>query len=321
MKHIYLVVILASLEISMVGRISAERSCVVAPRNGGSASSLPLVIGCVLSASGRPIRRENITVIIDGVDTARVMSDNRGIWAYEVRASDMLQEGMHIVSARSSRSGVAIRGVQFVATANPLPHKPPVGPGNVSATHSSIIYQGDGCTNLRQPTIIGVVRNADGAPVSGETITISVDDIALAYAISDERGIFAYTLKEEQALADGVHSVDAYCGDSSVTLARVYCTVDTRIPEAPVIALPDPGSVIRALPVLIAGTSEPRARVLVMLDNADGAEIALADTQGNWSLSLDLENGEHSVEACAYDCAGNEGPRSHDIEFKVCVRR
>lgn len=321
MKQIYTLALLILItgEHTILARISAERSFIVSPRFDHKDSTTPRVIGLAFSSTGRPIRREPVIVTVDGNDEAVVFSDNRGVWSYSIRPSDILSEGYHVISARSRKSGITVIGTRFIAA---MDQKilPPVGPGNVVAARSEIVYPVSVCTNLKQPTIVGVVHNLDNAPVHGETITLSIDGIALGYATSDEHGIFAYTLKDEQKLVDGKHTISAYCGDSSVKLVCVSFLIDTVAPVAPVIALPDPGSMVKENSVLIAGTAEAHAQVMVVIDNAEGGELATADATGEWFITVVLGQGEHSVAASSCDCAGNYGPMSDDVEFMVALR-
>ena len=298
-----------------LGRMSYERSFIVLPEWEQKGPKTPHIIGCALNKNGTPIRRESIVVAIDGIDMANVFSDARGIWSYSVRPSDELMEGFHVITARSARSGVAVQSSRFIA-AYDQKQLPKVGAGNASQAHSQLLAPQGNCTHYRNPTIIGIVGNSDGAPVWGEVVTVSVDGIDRAQAVSDERGIFAYTLSKEQHLADGEHTVSALCGNSALRLDPITFRIDTKSPKAPVIALPDPGACVKS-PVSVIGIAEPYTQVLIFVDNAEECELVYADEKGDWGISLDCEPGDHSVEASARDCAGNQGKLSTDIEFFV----
>lgn len=317
MNHLLLCVLAFATVVNagLSGRISYERSAVVMPSWEQKGQKTPQIIGCALNKNGTPIRRESIVVTIDGIDMAIVLSDSRGIWSYYVRPSDELMEGFHIITARSARSGVALQTTRFIA-AYDQKQLPKVGAGNASLASSQLIVPQGNCINYRNPTIVGIVRNNDGAPVWGEVVTVSVDGIALAQVVSDERGIFAYTPHKEQLFLDGEHTVSAFCGNSAVALEPLAFRIDTRDPKVPVISLPDPGSCVKS-PVSVMGTAEPYSEVVIFIDNAEEGELAFADEKGEWGILISFDSGDHSIEACARDCAGNQGKLSSDIEFFV----
>lgn len=297
------------------GRISYERSAVVLPLWEQKGPKTPQIIGCALNKNGTPIRRESIVVTIDGIDMAIVLSDSRGIWSYYVRPSDELMEGFHIITARSARSGVALQTTRFIA-AYDQKQLQKVGAGNASLAYSRLLTPQGNCINYRNPTIVGIVRNSEGAPVWGEVVTVSVDGIALAQVSSDERGVFAYTPAKGHEFAAGEHKLSAFCGNSAFELDPIVFRIDMHDPKVPVISLPDPGSCVKS-PVTVAGTAEPYSEVVIFIDNAEEGELAFADEKGEWGIFITFDSGDHSVEACARDCAGNQGKLSSDIEFFV----
>lgn len=317
MKHIFFsvpfLIALAFGEIS--GRISNDRSSIIYPAWETKGPKTPLIVGYVLNKNGTPIRREPIILSIDGINISIVLSNSHGIWAYSVRPSDELMEGFHIITARSARSGVALQSTRFIAAFDQK-QLPKVGAGNAAITHSQLIAPQGNCLNYRNPLLVGLVRNADGAPVYGEVVTVSVDGIALGRALSDERGVFAYVLNKEQLLSDGEHIFSAFCGNSALELHPISFRIDTTDPKIPVISLPDPGSCVKS-PVSVSGTAEPYTEVLIFIDNAEESELTYADEKGEWGMYISLEPGDHSIEVSARDCAGNQGKLSPDVEFFV----
>lgn len=312
---ICIALLIAGISEDLLGRISYERSAIVLPLGEQQGPRTPQIVGCALNKNGTPIRREPIIVTIDGIDVALVLSDSRGIWSYYVRPSDELMEGYHVVTARSARSGVSVQSMRFIA-AYDHKHIPKVCAGNASIIHSRLLAPHGSCINYRNPTIVGIVCDVDGAPVWGEVVTISVDGIDLTRVISDERGIFAYTPNKEQFLSEGEHAIAAFCGNSALVLDPIFFRIHTGDLKVPVISFPDPGVSVRS-PFVVSGTAEPSSRVLLFVDNAEEAELVHADEHGQWCLCIALEQGDHSVEASALDCVGNHGKLSADIEFSV----
>ncbi len=109
--------------------------------------------------------------------------------------------------------------------------------------------------------------------------------------------------------AEGEHTIRAESFDGvtlDVSDPRTF-TVDTVPPAAPVITQPSPGEHVPTNDVLVAGTAEPLATVVIR----EGGELladAPVDGGGSWSTTIPFTEGTHTIEARARDRAGNLGP-------------
>lgn len=80
-------------------------------------------------------------------------------------------------------------------------------------------------------------------------------------------------------------------------------TVDTTPPVLEVVS-PVPGDVLTPGSVVVTGTSEPGATIMVL---ADGVEIGTttADENGDWEVEVDVDGGTEEISVIASDAAGN----------------
>jgi hypothetical protein len=162
----------------------------------------------------------------------------------------------------------------------------------------------------------------EGKAEAGSTVTVWLDGTESAgTAVANENGDWALTVAAE--LSEGRHEVSAIARDAAGNLSarsEVHdFTVDTVQPEAPEVLKPE-FSVSTRRPTL-SGKAEAGSTVRVWLNAEAMDKTAVADANGNWSVTLTEELGEgpHQVKAQAQDAANNTSPFSADHRFIIQV--
>lgn len=191
---------------------------------------------------------------------------------------------------------------------------------SVDPNNSLIAYPyQDLITNNKTPNIVGFVKDINNNPIANQNIKISIDNIELSTVISDTAGAFSYEITQPQALSDGIHIVDAYAIESQINLNSVKFTVDTHIPNAPIITSPHTSDTIESYNITIYGSCEPYSTVFVKLDNSKYKGTVVAAANGAWSYDAVLDNGTHSVAAKIQNLAGTYSAYCDTITFEVDV--
>ncbi len=272
------------------------------------ATATPVLSGIMLDNNQKPLRYKRVSVYVDGRLVALITTNGDGVWSYRLTHQQALHDGVHIVQASVRTSATTEfwgRCSFFIVYAYCNAYRS----GNVDASDSFINFPSNGCyVNTRTPVITGSLLNSSFHPVSGETVTITIDGTTIGSPTSDSNGIFSYTITT--SLTEASHVVAAHCVQSNVDLTSNTFTVDVTPPVAPTVTSPTQNSIILSLTgaVTVSGTTEPNATVTVFMDgNVDG-DISYADGSGNWSIDYTLTLGAHSLTAQATDLANNNGP-------------
>lgn len=154
-----------------------------------------------------------------------------------------------------------------------------------------------------------------GVAEIGNTVRVFVNGIELGSTAVASSG--NWSLPSPGALIDGSYevvtrSIDE-AGNTSEPSATITFTVDTVVPNPPTIEVP---ACVRTSPVC-RGFAEPGSVIRLYLDATSGASTAVADSQGQWSLTLPsvLSDGSHVVRATATDAASNESNASPSVAF------
>lgn len=195
---------------------------------------------------------------------------------------------------------------------------PMYGTDPVSAANSTIDFPHDQAyINTNQPTIIGTVRDAKNAPLSGLEVQIVVDGIIISTVKCDEYGI--YRFYAEAGIADGAHDLIVYDVASQTNIASSHFVIDTIAPDT-FITYPANGATLTSSTVVFTGTTEAGAMVEVFVDGDTFGNVCYADDSGNWSIEYDnLANGSHAITAQSTDIAGNQGYVSDITNFSINV--
>lgn len=121
-----------------------------------------------------------------------------------------------------------------------------------------------------------------------------------------------------RALSDGAHTIMASAtdplGNTGASTTRAF-TVDTVGPDAPVILTPAADSAIAERPVLVTGSTEAGAHV-VLREGATTVGTSTASEEGSFDTTVALPDGVHTLEVAATDHAGNGGATA-SVTFTV----
>ncbi|MCL2316777.1 MAG: Ig-like domain-containing protein, partial [Actinomycetia bacterium] len=166
-------------------------------------------------------------------------------------------------------------------------------------------------TNARPVVVTGSGQPGAGVVVSdgtGSMLGETVVDANGAWSVAIDLADGTYRLRAVQADAWG------YVSPSSLV---VEVTVDTVAPDAPVITGPADSALTNARPVVVTGTGEPGATVVVFgLTRIAGVETVV-DGDGTWSCAINLADGWHELRAVQTDRAGNGSETSEPVGLTV----
>ena len=95
-------------------------------------------------------------------------------------------------------------------------------------------------------------------------------------------------------------------------------TIDTQAPT--LVTFAENGQTLKNNQPFLSGSADANARITVIIDG-DNEYTTVADDAGQWTLAvtIDLENGEHSVITVASDDAGNEVIATGSVTIDVSV--
>ncbi|MCW8088099.1 glycoside hydrolase family 113 [Sabulicella glaciei] len=166
-----------------------------------------------------------------------------------------------------------------------------------------------------------------GSTEAGRGVQILLNNQVIGTTTADASGQWSFD-HSGKVLADGQHVLTAIdldaAGVAGGASGGFAFTVDTRAPDAPVIAriTPDTGTsaadgVTNSKVVTLLGTAEAGASLAVHLGTALIGQ-ATADAEGRWSFTTSsLVDGVHRFTAQATDLAGNKGALSSVAQVTV----
>ncbi|ADO70145.1 adventurous gliding motility protein AgmC [Stigmatella aurantiaca] len=253
--------------------------------------------------SGTAEAGSTVTVIVDGVPVGTTTANTSGAWSFTPTVP--LADGSHTVKATATdaagNTGPESNTNTFIVDTT-APAAPVVlTPANGSTTQDTT------------PTYSGTAE-------PGSTVTIIVDGAPVGTTTANTSGAWSFT--PTAPLADGSHSVKATATDAVGNTGPESNTntfiVDTTAPAAPVVVTPANGSTTQDTTPTYSGTAEPGSTVTVIVDGTP-VGTTTANTSGAWNFTptVPLLDGPHSVKATATDAAGNTGPESNTNTFIV----
>lgn len=145
------------------------------------------------------------------------------------------------------------------------------------------------------PTIAGTVDEP------GAVIEIFVDGQKVGETTSDAQGNWSFDLPEDQALGEGMHTIEAKTTDAAGNEGQATITVNVPTPKAPVtITSPGTGATVEGPSVTITGTGEPGEEVTVTV-NGETTTVTVMD-DGSWMATFDnVPDGDTTITATSGD--------------------
>lgn len=195
--------------------------------------------------------------------------------------------------------------------------------GNVSEPTGPVSFIHDDVTVLPfitkplQGAFIGTTTvEIAGTAKASSTIYLYANSAFIGTAPTDANGRWSGTF----GLAEGSYAVIAYSWDGATqdgpSNTRNF-TVDVTAPGAPVILVPAAGARIGSSNVIVSGTTEAFATITVRESTQGVVGTATATAGGQWSTTVPLADGPHTITATATDRAGNESTSSPSVTFTV----
>lgn len=295
---------------------SNNYSLIVYPEIGSTVpNKRPVIIGVITNPKTfKPSKNKPVFVYVDG-HACVVKTNLNGVWAIRPRH---LVDGFHTAQAAIKSSPIAmmwLKGTVFAIdstmTCNPF-YKAEFSDEANSAVHFPLNASH---IRMNKPIIIGSLLDAYFEPVADETVMISLNGQTIAQVTSDELGVFSYTVRTP--LCDGTYTLDVHALASDIDLATVSFTVDTVVPSAPTILLPQENSIIQSAAVIVAGTAEPFSTITTFMDQDTLGVVTRADANGNWQTNYVVADGKHMVVAQTESLSGIPGPLSQVIPFST----
>ncbi len=120
----------------------------------------------------------------------------------------------------------------------------------------------------------------------------------------------AYSATPATPLTEGIHTVDVTAVDGANNTAGPETRTFNVDRTNPTVSITTPANGATVSDATITGTTEPGATVSVVIDSGTANEqtlSALADVNGDWSVSPTVSEGAHTIQATPTDAAGNVG--------------
>ncbi|MFC0181031.1 Ig-like domain-containing protein, partial [Thorsellia kenyensis] len=267
-----------------------------------------------------------IKVYQDGQFIGKLIPVNvDGTWSYTPPVN--LSGGMH----NFKLAGVSKAGVEGPMSSawnfNVLASEPsiPTLDTLLDDVGGNTIVQPDGLTNDNTPTITG----RGGA---GETIIIYLNGTEVTRATVDSQGRFSATIPQGKVTNNGLYNITAKAEDaagqkSDFTLPYAF-NYDGTAPNKP--GLPNitdgigdtqgkvaQGSTIDDAKPVVTGKAESGDSVVEIFDGTTSLGFATVNANGDWSFTLNLTQGSHSITVQETDKAGNKSLPSDALNFSV----
>jgi hypothetical protein len=246
----------------------------------------------------------SVTIGAAGTSASKIVSSNaissglEKVIVYGINTT-VIGDGVLIRATFTIKSaaadGSAVISIGGIVGSSPTAQAVPITPISGGVTVDGIA-----------PTVI-ITEPLDGADVASGTVTVSgtVDDSTVAVvdvngtAMNVTSGNFTGTL----TLTEGDHTITAAAEDSAGNSGTdtIDITVDLTAPLV-VITAPNNGDIIATGSVTVVGSLDDLSISQV---DINGAQVSV--TGGNFSHTVSLDDGDHTVTVTATDAAGNVG--------------
>lgn len=189
---------------------------------------------------------------------------------------------------------------------------PPPPPDTTGPSLTDLKYDGtaliDGITLTRSGPFTLVATDQSGV----SRIEFVLDDIVFANVTSGTSQFSAAL--DLNNVADGAHllTINAFDSRNQTTVVNFNIQVVLAPPPAPVIRRPDNGSTTSQADISLVGSAEKNTNVTVYVNGTPLPQPVPVDSQGGFSTSVTLANGENRLQAAARNRGGN-GPLSDAV--------
>ncbi|TAK61710.1 MAG: DUF11 domain-containing protein, partial [Bacteroidetes bacterium] len=250
--------------------------------------------------SGTAEANVKIRIYVDGVLVDSTTADGSGAWS---KTNAALSQGSHTVKATA---------VDAAGNASGYSNTNAFTVDSVAPSAPTVAAPANGSTvGTTTPTYSGTAE-------ANAKVRIYVDDVLVDSTTADGSGNWSIA---SAALSQGSHTVkttatDAAGNTSGFSSTNTF-TVDTVIPNAPVVVNPADGSVVATTTPTFSGTAEANSKVRIYVDGVL-VDSTTANGSGAWSkTSAALAQGSHTLKAKSVDAAGNVSGFSNTNTFTV----
>ncbi|ADV50090.1 Two component regulator three Y domain-containing protein [Cellulophaga algicola DSM 14237] len=288
--------------------------------DNGSSASDAITSDNTLEFSGTAEAESFVEVFLDGVSLGTVGTNSSGAWSYD-HTGTSLADGDYILTAQATD----LAGNSSIASSNfpfTVDTSAPIAPIVTAITEDTGSNTTDGIT--ADNTLI-----FSGTAEPNSTIEVFVGGTSIGTTITNGTGDWSFD-HTGITLADGDYSITAQAidssGNASVISANFPITIDTSVPNLPVITAisVDNGSsttdgITSDNTLVISGTSEANSTLEVFLDGTS-IGTTTTDASGDWSYDhtgTTLADGDYIITAQATDISGNASTIANDFPITI----
>ena len=245
---------------------------------------------------------KSVSVVINGTTTALTYDSATGKWKGTITApgstSFTKDGGYYPVTVTATNDA----GTTATDTSYRLIVKETVKPTiSISSPTSGAFV-----TNNKQPIVFTVVDESGGSGVNINSLVIKQDGTKVTSGIVSTAITNGYsvTYTPTSVLSDGSHTITIDCSDNDGNAASTKTTtfkVDT-IPPSLNVATPLEGIITNTASCVVSGTTNDATSSPVTL-TVNGSAVTVA-SNGTWSKTITLVNGENVITVIAKDTAG-----------------
>lgn len=179
--------------------------------------------------------------------------------------------------------------------------------------------------NSKQPVVFTVTDEAGGSGVDPDSITVTLDDTAVAASTLTKTAItngYSVTYTPASAMGDGSHTVSVAASDNDGNAADAKSTtftVDT-VPPTLNITAPSDGYITNAAALTVRGTTNDITSspvvIAISLNGADQGSVTVG-TDGSFSKALTLAAGDNVIVITATDAAGRVSTVTRNVKYDI----
>ena len=242
----------------------------------------------IISGIAEP--NSTVKVFVNGVSQGTVIADSvTGIWTSMITLIIQGDNNVTAITTDSSNNTSDPSTPITITLDTIIPDAPIIG----SPT--------DG-TSTNNPS-----QTVSGTAEPGSTVELSINGNPITpTVIADSNGDWSLPI----TLSEGVNTITSTASDevnTSDPSTPITITLDTIIPDAPIIGSPTDGTSTNNPSQTVSGTAEPNSTVEVFVNGVSQGTTS-TDSNGDWSLPITLSEGVNTITSTASDEVNTSDP-------------
>lgn len=178
----------------------------------------------------------------------------------------------------------------------------------VSPTNNAVLIN-------NKPTISWKCTDVDSG-IDANTINLYIDgeEVDGTINVTNSSGTYTCSYIPTIALSDGTHTIkyEVYDNDGNVSTSEIILTVDTVAPSL-TISQPEDNAKVNKTPVTVSGyTNDLTSSPVSVTVNGNSVTV---DSNGYFSTTVSLENGDNTIVIIATDSAGKSTTITRTVNF------